>query len=114
MLIAQQLFLLGIAKTNLCGGGGIGDSFFSHTSATHENLGLKQFFTLARFTLHVVDGVGVLYVGVKSEDHMRSIIERFCDRAIERLKSRKHLELTTFPAKSGLEFQFSDYQITKL
>jgi hypothetical protein len=39
---------------------------------------LKQFFALARFALHVIDGVSVFYVGVEAENH-RNLIEQLCN-----------------------------------
>jgi hypothetical protein len=69
MLIAQELLFLMIAKTSLGGGGRVGNGFLAYTSSPDEDLGLKQFFTLARFALHVIDGVNVLYVGVESKNH---------------------------------------------
>ena len=45
-------------------GGALADA-----AAAHEHLGLQQKLAFAGFALHVVDGVAVLNVGVKSEDH---------------------------------------------
>jgi hypothetical protein len=63
------LLFLVIAKTGLSGGSRIGNCLFADAPSPDEYLGLKQFFALARFTLHVVDGVTVLYVRVKSKNH---------------------------------------------
>ena len=69
MLVAELLLFLGIAETGLRGRSGIGDGPLAHAAAAHEHLGLEQFFALARLALHVVDGVAVFYVGVKSKNH---------------------------------------------
>jgi hypothetical protein len=53
----------------LRGGFCIGDSALTDAPAAHENLSLEQFFALTGLALHVVDGVDVLYVSVKSENH---------------------------------------------
>jgi hypothetical protein len=49
---------------------------------------LEQEFAFARFTLHVVDGVAVLYIGIETENHKDSCIERLSDWVIGRLKNR--------------------------
>ena len=75
MLIAQLLLFLRIAEAGLQGGSGVGDGAFADASAAHEDLGLEQFFALARFALHVVDGVAVFYVSVKAKNHKEFVIE---------------------------------------
>jgi hypothetical protein len=37
--------------------------------SAHKYLRFKEVFILARFALHVVDGVGVFNVGIKAENH---------------------------------------------
>src|SRR5260370_36280412 len=69
MLVAQLLLFLGIAKPGFGGRARVRDRFLPYASATHEDLRLKQFLALARLALHVVDGVAVFHVGVKSKDH---------------------------------------------
>jgi hypothetical protein len=63
------LLLLGIARLTLGRRPGIGSRFLSDASSTHKYLCLEQLFSLARFTLHVVDGVAMLNVGVEPENH---------------------------------------------
>src|SRR5207302_5021200 len=95
MLVAELLLLLGIAETGLGGRVGIGDCFLAYASATHEDLRLKQFLALARLALHVVDGVAVLHIRVKSKDHenpeiLFSWINKY---AAGSLDTRAHLHL---------------------
>jgi len=69
MLVAELLLFLGIAETGLGGGGGIGDRLLADAAAADEDLGLEQFFALAGLTLHVVNGVAVLDVGIEAKNH---------------------------------------------
>jgi len=75
VLVAQLLLFLRIAETGLRNGSGVGDGFLADAAPANEDLGLKQFFAFARFTLHVVDGVDVFDVGIKAEDHKMNILE---------------------------------------
>ena len=80
---ASVLDSLAAAGTGLTGGeavlfrqscargcGGIRDGSLADAAAAHENLGLQQLLSLPRLTLHVVDGVFVANIGVKTEDHI--------------------------------------------
>jgi hypothetical protein len=87
MLVAELLLFLGISETDLRGRRGVGDRPFADAPATHEDLGLKQFFAFACFALHVVDGVAVFNVGIKSENHGRFVIGQSDDWAIENPKA---------------------------
>jgi hypothetical protein len=69
MLVAQLLLFLSVTKAGFQGGVGVGNCLLADTSAAHEDLGLEQFFALAGFALHVVDGVAVFDVGIEAENH---------------------------------------------
>ena len=74
VLVAQLLLFLGIPKTGFERGGRVGDRFLADAPSAHEDLSLKQFFALARFALHVVDGVAVFDVGIEAKDHKNFVI----------------------------------------
>ncbi len=66
MLVAELLFLL---RITIPGRGGVGDGFFPDAAAAHEDLSLEELFALARFALHVVDGIAMFDVGIKAKNH---------------------------------------------
>src|SRR5216683_2304329 len=74
MLIAQQLFLLGIAELPLGRRRGIRNGFLPHATAAHEDLRLQQKLAFARFALHVVNRLTVLYVSIEAENHKKLAI----------------------------------------
>ena len=69
MLLAQQLLFLRVTDLHLAGLAAIGGGFLAYTAATHEDLRLQEEFPFTRLTLHVVDGVAVLDVGIEAENH---------------------------------------------
>ena len=72
VLIAKTMFLLLVGKA-ACNLVTVRSGSFADTTAAHEYLGLQQKFAFARLALHVIDGVPLLDVGIKAEDHgMRS------------------------------------------
>ena len=77
MLVAQMLLFLGVAEIGLLRGSSIRNGFLADTPSTHEDLRLQQFLALARFALHVVDGVAVFDVGIEAENHKRFVIGKF-------------------------------------
>jgi len=52
---------------------GVGSGAFSDAAAAHKDLGLQDKLILARFTLHVIDGVTLLDVGIETENHADSV-----------------------------------------
>src|ERR1700761_7153052 len=69
------------------------DSALPNAASTHKNLRLQELIAFARLALHVVDGVVVTNIGVKTENH-RSIfralvgaISRFTGCALSTFKS---------------------------
>jgi hypothetical protein len=68
MLVAQTQFLLLVGKTT-----GqlvpVGSRVFPDAAAAHKYLGLQQQLAFARLALHVVDGVSLFDICVKTEDH---------------------------------------------
>jgi hypothetical protein len=69
MLVAQNLFFLGVAESRRRGHGGIGGCLLANAAAAHKNLGLEQKVGLACLALHVVNGFPALDIGIKAEDH---------------------------------------------
>jgi hypothetical protein len=72
VLVSQLLFFLRISKAGVGRGIRVGNSLFADTPAAHEYLSLEQSLALARFTLHVIDRIVVLYIGIEAENHGRT------------------------------------------
>src|SRR6185369_13158180 len=68
MLVAQAVLFLLVGKTSrqLVS---VGSRALADAATANEHLGLQQKLALAGLALHVVDGVALLNVGVKAEDH---------------------------------------------
>jgi hypothetical protein len=73
VLVAQDLLLLlvgEIAARNLLR---VGSGAFSNAAATNEDLGLEDQFIFTGLTLHVIDRISLLHVGIKTKNHAVSI-----------------------------------------
>lgn len=70
MLISQDLLFLLVVESNFRGPPGVGLCAFPDATAAHKNLSLQQEFAFASLTLHVIDRVLVLYVGIKTKNHL--------------------------------------------
>ena len=79
MLLAQLLFFLRVPELDFGRLAGIRRGLFAHAAAAHENLRLQQTFAFTRFTLHVVDGVAMLHIGIEAKNHRDFFTERLSD-----------------------------------
>jgi hypothetical protein len=75
VLVAKLLLFLRVAEVDFLGRSRVGNRLLADALSAHEDLRLKQFFALARFALHVIDGVAVFDVGIEAENHKRFVIE---------------------------------------
>src|SRR5690242_6693057 len=69
MLFSQDLFFLLVGKVGALGLICVWRCALTDAAPADKDLGLEQQVCFARFTLHVVDGVLVLDVGVEAKNH---------------------------------------------
>src|SRR5262249_44010653 len=83
---------------------GVGRGFLADTAASDEHLSLQNEFVFARFTLHVIDGIALFYVGVETENHACSIRNfRNPCISVKTLSRSGRRRLTLLPMNSNLE-----------
>ena len=71
VLLAQFVLFLGVSESAFSGFAGVRFGPFSNTAAANEHLRLQQKLPFAGFTLHVIDGVVMLDVGIEAKNHKR-------------------------------------------
>ena len=73
MLVAQALLLHLVSESPLRQFIGVGGGAFAHASPSNEHLRLQHKLVFPRLALHVIHGVGVLYVRIETKNHEHSI-----------------------------------------
>ena len=104
VLVPQDLLLLLVRKISARDLLGIGRCLFPDAAAAYEHLGLQDEFVFARFALHVINGIALLHIGIKTKNHAISIHNsRNACMSVKTLSCSGRGRLTLLPANSNLE-----------
>ena len=72
--IGTLLFFVLVGEIPLGQSLGVRSGSFPDAAATHKHLGLQDELVFPSFTLHVVDRVALLHIGVEAKNHSDSIL----------------------------------------